>query len=244
MDYTKLTNIKDHKDLQYEVTKDLWPEFMFHDPISNKYWDNLFTFFPEFQYTLKSNDEILGIGNCIPIYWNKDFNKLPERGWDWALKKGIEDKKKNITPNTLCGLQIAVDKDHQNKGISTLLLKEMVNTAKKYDYSNIIIPIRPSLKSNYPLTDIDNYITWKREDGLPYDPWIRVHLRFGGKIIKVCHQAMRIKGTIKEWEQWTNLKFFESGRYVVKGALNPIKVDIENDVGEYIEPNVWILHKV
>jgi len=244
MDYKKISNFKDHKDLQYEVTKDLWPEFMFHDSISNKYWKELFSFYPDFQYSLKSKGEILGIGNSIPLFWNKDFNQLPERGWDWALKKCIEDKNKEIKPNTLCGLQIAVAKDHQNKGVSTLLLKEMVNTAKEYDYKNVIIPIRPSLKSKYPLTDMNNYINWKREDGLPYDPWIRVHLRFGGKVIKVCHKAMIIKGTIKEWEKWTNLKFYESGRYVVKGALNPVKIDIDNDTGEYIEPNVWILHKV
>jgi len=54
---------------------------------------------------------------------------------------------------------------------------------------------------------------------------------------------MKIKGTIKEWEKWTNLKFFENGKYVIKGALNPIKINTDNNVGEYIEPNVWILHK-
>ncbi|MGM0446137.1 MAG: GNAT family N-acetyltransferase [Bacillota bacterium] len=244
MKYKKISNIKGHKDLQYEITKDLWPKFMFHDPISNKYWNELFSLYPDYQYSLKSNGEIIGIGNCLPLFWNKEFKKLPERGWDWALEKGIEDKKKNITPNTLCGLQIAVAKDHQNKGVSRLLLKEMVDTAEEFNLNNIIIPIRPSLKSNYPLTDMDEYITWKREDGLPYDPWLRVHLIFGGEIIKVCHKAMKIEGTINEWEKWTNLKFFESGRYIVKGALNPIKINIENDVGEYIEPNVWILHKV
>jgi len=243
MDYDKISNIKGHIELQYEITKDLWPEFMFHDAVSNKYWDKLFSVYPNFQYSIKSNGVILGIGNSLPLCWNKDFNQLPERGWDWALKKGIEDQKKDIKPNTLCGLQIAVAKDHQNKGVSTLLLKEMVNTAKKYNFNNVIIPIRPSLKSKYPLTDIDNYINWKREDGLAYDPWIRVHLRFGGEIIKVCHKAMKIEGTIKEWEKWTNLKFFENGSYVIKGALNPIKINTDNNVGEYIEPNVWILHK-
>ncbi len=244
MNYKKISSIENHKDLQYQITKDLWPKFMFHDPISNKYWKKLFSLFPNYQYSLKSNEEIIGVGNSLPLYWNKEFNQLPERGWDWALEKGIEDKNKNVEPNTLCGLQIAVAKDYQNKGVSTFLLKEMVSTAKEYNLNNIIIPIRPSLKSIYPLSDMEDYITWKKEDGLPYDPWLRVHLRFGGEIIKICHEAMRIKGSIEQWEKWTNLRFFENGRYVVKGALNPIKMDIENDVGEYIEPNVWILHTV
>lgn len=37
--------------------------------------------------------------------------------------------------------------------------------------------------------------------------------------------------------------FGNSGDYVVEGALNPVSIDLQNNVGEYIEPNVWVLHE-
>ena len=40
------------------------------------------------------------------------------------------------------------------------------------------------------------------------------------------------------------MKFPQSGRYIIEGALNPIEIDIEKDEGVYIEPNVWIVHEV
>ncbi len=36
------------------------------------------------------------------------------------------------------------------------------------------------------------------------------------------------------------MKFPESGEYVVEGALCPVSIDRENNLGTYIEPNVWI----
>ena len=52
-------------------------------------------------------NEIIGIANSIPFYRDKAIDDLPDTGWDWVLEKGIEDFKKSINPNVLCGLQIA-----------------------------------------------------------------------------------------------------------------------------------------
>lgn len=40
------------------------------------------------------------------------------------------------------------------------------------------------------------------------------------------------------------MRFPESGKYVVPGALEPVVIDIESDIGLYIEPNVWMYHPV
>ncbi len=53
-----------------------------------------------------------------------------------------------------------------------------------------------------------------------------------------------IPGTVAEWEKWTNMRFPETGDYVVNGALNPVNIDVERDKGVYIEPNVWVVHPV
>jgi len=217
---------------------------MFHDPVSNSNWLKLFEIFPDFQFSLKSNGEIIGIANCLPYFWDKSYKELPERGWDWVFEKGINDKLNGIKANTLNGLQIAVNKKHQGKGVSFLILQEMISIAYDNGFEHVTIPVRPSFKSKYPLTPINNYIKWEREDGLPFDPWLRVHIRLGGKIMRPCHKAMYIPGTINEWEDWTNMKFFETGAYVIQEALKPVKINIEEDIGEYIEPNVWVLHEV
>jgi len=55
---------------------------------------------------------------------------------------------------------------------------------------------------------------------------------------------MTICGARAEWEQWTGLKFPQSGQYVVPGALIPITMDVEKDKGFYVEPNVWMQHSL
>ena len=53
---------------------------------------------------------------------------------------------------------------------------------------------------------------------------------------------MRIVGSVKDWQDWTGLLFQSSGNYIIPGALSPIKIDVEKGFGEYIEPNVWMIH--
>ena len=108
--------------------------------------------------------------------------------------------------------------------------------------NNLIVPVRPSLKSRYPLVPMEAYIRWQNDQGLPFDPWLRVHVRNGGRIVKVCPLAMRIEGSISDWEGWTGMRFPESFDYFVPGALNPVEMNVETDRGLYLEPNVWIDH--
>lgn len=237
--------IKDRPNYVKEInrmTSDLWPEFMLHDPVSNAHWGKLFNVFSEFQFCLFDNDTLAGACNCIPFHWHKSLECLPEEGWDWVLKKGFIDKADSIKPNSLAGLQVVIAEKYRGKGISSLIVSEMKSIAQNHGLKYVIIPVRPTLKNMYPLIPIDKYISWVRPDGLPFDPWIRTHVRLGGKIIKACHKSMYIPGTIQEWESWAGMSFPDSGDYIVKGALVPIKIDYSKGIGEYIEPNVWIAH--
>ena len=54
---------------------------------------------------------------------------------------------------------------------------------------------------------------------------------------------MEIKGTISDWESWTDMKFPETGKYTIPGALCPVKMDLRKNSGIYLEPNIWVLHK-
>ena len=106
----------------------------------------------------------------------------------------------------------------------------------------LIAPVRPTLKDRYPLTPIESYAGWRRDDGSAFDPWIRVHERLGGQILGIADCSMTVEGGVAEWESWTGMAFPESGAYVLPQALVPIEIDRASDRGRYVEPNVWMRH--
>ena len=109
----------------------------------------------------------------------------------------------------------------------------------------LIAPVRPTLKDRYPLTPMERYAGWERDDGLPFDPWLRVHRRLGAEFLCVAPRSMVITGTIPEWEEWTGMRFPESDAHVVPGALlQPVVMDMERELGSYEEPKVWMRHPV
>jgi hypothetical protein len=100
----------------------------------------------------------------------------------------------------------------------------------------------PQLEGALPLTPIQRYAAWTRPDGLPFDPWLRVHVRLGGRILRAEPESLRISGTVSEWEGWVGMAFPETGRYVFPEGLALLHVDRERDLGLYHEPNVWVAH--
>jgi GNAT superfamily N-acetyltransferase len=247
-EYTKISpkDRADYRDMISFVSEAVWPEFMLNSPVSYEYWDGLFEKFADYQFALlgKEYQAVAGIANSVPISWQGSVDELPDEGWDWAMIKSAADYDEELQPNMLCGIQISIAPDFQGKGLSKILLREMVTLARLKGLPKVVIPVRPSLKHLYPLTPIDSYIKWMTAEELPYDPWLRVHVRNGGRIIKSCPLAMKIPGTIAQWESWTGMRFFDNGEYIVPGALVPVQIDIEGDLGSYIEPNVWVVHEV
>jgi GNAT superfamily N-acetyltransferase len=227
-----------------DIIESVWPEFMLNDAVANRLFFKLYQDFPQYQFWLLDEEEIVGIGNSIPLSWNKELEALPEEGWDWALEKGFRDVKKKRPTDLLCGLSITINPKYQGKGISARMIRSMADIGRKNHFKRLVIPVRPSLKKSYPLTDIQKYILWKREDRLPFDPWLRVHFRLGAELIKVCNKAMLIEGSIKDWSKWTGMIFPESGKYIIPGALSPVEFDLEKDIGTYTEPNVWVKHEL
>ncbi|MDW5325634.1 hypothetical protein [Plantactinospora sp. KLBMP9567] len=107
----------------------------------------------------------------------------------------------------------------------------------------VICPVRPTRKARYPLTPIDRYADWTRPDGTPFDPWLRTHVRLGGRIIATAPRSQAITGTAAEWQRWTGLEFPDSGEYVIPDGLSTLHVDLDADRGSYVEPNIWVQHR-
>ena len=89
-----------------------------------------------------------------------------------------------------------------------------------------------------------DYVARTRADGLPHDSWLRAHVRAGARIVGVAPHSMTVAGTIAEWRGWTGVEFAQSGDIVVPGALSPIHVSLEHDHAVYVEPNLWVHHRI
>lgn len=237
-------DLPDYEDRADEIAVGSWPEFMLHDPVANRNWHNLFDRFEEYQFAMldTESNRMAAMGNSVPFHWDQSLADLPEGGWDWVFLKAIEDHKNGVTPNIQSAIQVAIHPEYQGKGLSTAMVKAMGEIGRAKGFTSLVAPVRPNQKSTYPLISIDDYIGWKTDEGLPFDAWLRVHARVGGRILKPCHEAMIIRGSLDQWESWTGMEFPQSGEYVVPGALNPIMISIEKEDGVYIEPNVWMVH--
>jgi GNAT superfamily N-acetyltransferase len=236
----------DYRNLLRGLTKEVWPEFMLHDTVANENWHELLDRFADYQVALydAEKDRVAGIGSSFPLHWDDKLENLPEEGWDWAFEEAVRNHKESIAPNFHCAIQIVLRHEYQGHGLSRPMVDAVRSVTKSKGLMALIIPLRPSEKHRYPLISLDDYITWKDDENEPFDPWLRVHIRAGARIIKVCHQSKLIRGTRAEWEQWTGMKFSQTGAYIVRGALSPVDVDIEKNEGVYVEPNVWIVHQV
>ena len=234
-----------YRDLVRGLTKIAWPEFMLHDQVAGELWHELLDRFPEYQLALFDTEDkrVAAMGNSFPLRWEDSLENLPEDGWDWAFVKAVKDHKQGLSSNYHCAIQVVIHPDYRGHGLSARIIEAVRAVTKAKGLQALIIPVRPSEKSKYPLTSIDDYIKWKNEVGLPFDAWLRVHARLGGKIIKTCHESKTIRGTRAEWEEWTNIRFPQSGEYVIADALVPIEMNVEEDEGIYIEPNAWIVHE-
>jgi GNAT superfamily N-acetyltransferase len=237
---------EDYRDLVRGLTKAVWSPFMLHDSIANENWHELLDRFTDYQLALYDTKDkrVAAMGNSFPLRWEASFEDLPEEGWDWAFVEAVNQHKKGFSPNMQCAIQVAIREEYQGQGLSMKTLQALSRIGQSKGFRYLIVPVRPNEKSMYPLISLDDYVTWRTEKGLALDPWLRVHERIGGRIIKTCHQSKVIRGTHAEWEEWTHLKFPQSGQYIIPGALNPIKMDVERDEGIYIEPNVWVVHTI
>jgi GNAT superfamily N-acetyltransferase len=236
----RIVTVAERPDLDQRLDEigDPWPEFIHHDEVVSAHWPALYDKHPDFQLILydEESDVLLGKGCTIPVAWD---------GRDETLNGGVVEVFEEGLParaNVLCALVAVVDPAQQGRGLSGEIIQGMARVAAAHALGCLIAPVRPTRKERYPLAPMERYMSWKRGDGLPFDPWIRLHHRLGAEILAVAPRSLDVRGSVAEWEEWTGMVFPDSGDYVVPGALVPITIDRGRGEGRYIEPNVWMRH--
>lgn len=223
-----------------------WPEFMLHDAVVGELWDELNALAPEYQFALLDEDagSVAAVGNCIPIRWDGEPGTLPDRGIDAVLEDGVDRLRTGADATAASALQVVVRADLLGRGLSAVCVRAMMEVVGRHGLPDLVAPVRPNEKHRYPLIPMERYMRWRRDDGLPFDAWLRVHERVGGELLHCAPEAMRIEGSVADWEEWTGMPMPESGSYVLPGGLVPLEIDRERDVGEYVEPGCWVRHRV
>ncbi|KAM5466699.1 hypothetical protein MauCBS54593_005957 [Microsporum audouinii] len=284
--------------------------------------------------------ELADIGNdSKSVHFAKVLQTLPDGGFDTMLARGVHQAiarrgKKKVaqgalthdqvqdmptwtlaeTPNALSALSIAVLPAWRSYGVAEMLIKTMKETARREDMVALVVPLRPTRKTEFQDIDMAEYVEWTKEeretsgrhpngevgdvtedinkeanegttggktgqakginggvDGqqqqpafVPFDPWLRKHVRLGARMVKIAPFSMTISGNAAEWEQWCGIdvrqraeeamKLRESAWvpgnkeapviFKPKGCLAPMRYYPSRDVGEYLEPNVWLFHSL
>ena len=219
-----------------------WPRFVHEGNGAGPLWPRIFTDFAEFQFGLwDEGGALVAIGNSIPLICDGSPGDLPPSIPE-ILERGLAVKEDGRRPTALSALAAIVDPAYRDRRVSRPVIEAMGEIARRHGLKTLIAPVRPSLKHLYPLTPMERYVAWTRPDGATFDPWLRVHQRMGAEIIRVAPKAMVITDTVTRWEEWTGLRFPETGIYVVSGAFQPVKIDVRRKIGRYEEANVWMKH--
>ncbi|SFW87325.1 hypothetical protein [Amycolatopsis australiensis] len=169
---------------------------------------------------------------------------LPARGWDEVAVWAAEDALDDVAPDTAAALEIAVHPDHRARGHSRTVLEAMREAVAAAGLGSLVIPLRPPDKAAAPATPMREYAAETRADGLPADRWLRTHVRAGGRIEAVAPCSATVQAPLADWRSWTGLAFDRDGEVTVPGALAPVFVSTAQDFAVYVEPNVWVSHRV
>lgn len=225
----------------------VWPRFLLESSGAGTFgtadWMGVYRRWPQFQFALLTEaDELVAAANAQPLPWTGDLADLPDEGWDWAMHAGKQAYENGRAGTLFCALSITVAPEYQGRGLSATVVKRMRQLGEQAGFMRLIAPVRPTRKQHYPLIPIQAYMGWRTAEGLPFDPWLRVHARVGAQFVKSCPRSMVMQGSIGAWEDWCGLSLPGNGHFVLPGLLAPLQVNRDQERGLYVEPNVWMVH--
>jgi len=219
----------------------VWPEFIFHDPVSGEYLERVEAYFPHLDILLVDRGEVVAGGWGVPITWKGAIASLPD-GYDGALVRSVTGHETGIQPDTLSVMAAAVRADRPGRGLASQVPTALRQRASSLGLTRMLAPVRPTLKSRYPLTPTAEFAKWVRTDGQHLDPWVRTDQRLGAAILAPAPRSMVITGQVSEGESWAEMALPQSGLYVVPGGLDLVEIDREADRGTDAETNLWMRH--
>lgn len=232
-----------------ELIDRVWPPFVTQSDAPKGHplpfdWMGIFERWPHLQFVLidSSDGGLVGACNALTLAWDGPADELPDSGWNWAMHQAVLDLEAGRTPTMGSALSVTLDPTRRGKQLSSVAVRAMKMLVQETGVKRFFAPVRPTTKARYPITPMEIFCRWTNAEGLPLDPWMRVHVRLGARVIKACNQSQPLAGRVAQWERWLDLPLPSSGEYVGPGLLAPLHVDREADEAVCMEPNVWMEH--
>jgi GNAT superfamily N-acetyltransferase len=221
-----------------------WAPFMECDPLGgpalfgdggflrNRHPDYILVAFDE-------NGEVIGQMYGAPLF--SPDGEYPQGGWDDAVTQIRRTAALKLTPNMMTLLEVAVHPGRQRQGIASKLLMAAKRRAGELGFDRLMVPARPFGRADQITGEV--YEIAYRPDGLPADPWLRAHVRVGGRIERIMHRSMEITLSATRWAALTGQPLAidpdNPDRARAVGALTLLH-RTEGDDWVYYDPNVLI----
>lgn len=238
-------------DRSVELENETWDRLSFLDYTAahHAHYEEMLERFPECRLCMVEVEtgELVATGMCVPLYVSEGAT-LPDEGWDWIVDTAMTQQaaaRLSRRANTIGALSISVPLPHRSRGFARDMINMMRAVAGTKKCGSVIAPVRPSAKSDHPFVSMEDYVGWTDARGRIYDPWLRSHVAAGGKINGVCGRSMVVEQPLEFWRDWADPSALESdGEVAFAGALAPLQVDTSAGVASYVEPNVWVTHRL
>ncbi len=190
-----------------QVEKEAWP--IEARASRSKFRERLMVF-PPGVFVAVLNNEVVGVTTSQIIMYDP---KNPPNSWTEATNDGNISGTHNQGGNAIYVVSLGVSPrgrpGKKGIGVGTALLERQKQLAKELEKECLVLSARvPGYnsfcenKGNVPIQD---YVNYRREDGLPEDMELRFYERAGFKQVKICPNTMddvesRNYGVMVEWK--------------------------------------------
>jgi GNAT superfamily N-acetyltransferase len=247
----RIASLAERPDLEpvFEDLPGSWPEFMYHDIVSATLFEPLLRAHPDMNLiAVDPGDPRRPVARAcaVPYGWpGGPGDGLPDGGYDHVILNGVADLAQARPRGRLCAaLEITIRPDQRGRGLSGRMLGALRDRLAQLGFTDLVAPVRPNRKHEHPTEPMGAYLARTRVDGMPADPWLRTHVRVGATVVGVAHTSMTIAARLDSWRAWTGVPFDADGPTVVPQGLVPVHCDLARDLGVYVEPNVWVRHRL
>ena len=223
----------------------VWPEYNLHGDVLNQWWGLLDVELADFQFVLydEAEDVVVAEGHTGPLVVGRSRRDAAAT----ASTPRSSASSRTAAPGHRSTRSVRAGRRDPERRAGAAAWpsrssRRCAPSPSGTGCSHLVAPVRPSWKERYPMTPIERYVTWRRDDGQLLDPWMRVHERLGARVatplpgVDADHRHRRRVGGMDR------AGASRVRRIRLPPRARPAPIDRDADRGVYWEPNVWMIH--
>ena len=196
---------------------------------------------------IDEGNNLMSHGILCKIFWDGDTKNLPNDGWTGSTITAYKNNLEKIETNTMVGLFAHVSKKFRNQKLSGSLVDNMKKIAKKNKFK-LIIPLRPPSRyeKEYCNMEFEKFCNLKTEEGMPKDPWFRLHKKLNAKFLKISktsHQRAMSLSTFNNLFGKKNITKTGYYDFEIFGNWHNIYIDLILNIAVMNEGCQWVEHE-